>query len=291
MASLRRVLAAVFDGNYMSLVLAYRDSVPYMDADGQAHMQATIDSFLRAHPEAADSDGNPGPFLMDIVFTPHRPRELPDGILVPPRSNPPSPIIEPTAEEPITVESGDADGTGVVEYTISSSGSSTVIDENGAMMPIDAAPEVNSLDPYFGQLEEVLDERNARSDEIRVPIDVVADTPRLLAGEHCAVSQNINLFGAFLHQTICIFSPTMKTKAIHSQNNFCNTLLTSVISPLINRPLMDSSQIRMAHMPTPALAREEDTFESSTGQIWVAEASKFALEPSSISSKYIFYKN
>ena len=151
MASLRRVLAAVFDGNYMSLVLAYRDSVPYMDADGQAHMQATIDSFLRAHPEAVDHEGNPGPFLMDIVFTPHRPRELPDNILVPPRSNPPSPIIEPMIEEPIVVESSDdADG-GVVEYTISSSGSSnTLVDENGAMLPVDAAPEVNSLDPYFG---------------------------------------------------------------------------------------------------------------------------------------------
>ena len=230
---------------------------------------------------------------MDIVFTPHRPREQPDGILVPPRSNPPSPIIEPAVDEPIVVESSEDDAAdaagGVVEYTVSSSGSSnTLVDENGAMMPINAAPEVNSLDPYFGQLEEVLDERNARSDEVRVPIDVVADTPRLLAGAHCAVSQKINFSGAFLHQTICKFSPTMNMKAIHSQNNCCNTLLTSVISPLINWPPMDNGQIRMACMPTPALVKEEEIFDNNTGQIWDEEPSKF--EESSISSKNFLKK-
>ena len=49
-------------------------------------------------------------------------------------------------------------------------------------------------------------------------------------------------------------------------------------------------KIRMAYMPTPALVTEEETFESSTGRIWDEEPSKFVLEPSSISSKYLFYK-
>ena len=292
MASLRRVLAAVFDGSYFSLVLAFRDSVPFMDADGQAHMRATIESFLQRHPEAVDHRGNPGPFLMDIVFTPHRPRQLQDGILVPPRSNPPSPVIEPTAEEePITISSEDDPAGRVVEYTVSSSGSNnTIVDENGRITQVNAAPEVNSLDPYFGQLEEVTDPaRNARPDHRRVPTDVVADTPRLLAGEHCIVSQKFHPLGAVLPQIIRIFSPTLSRQAIHSQKYFCNTLLTNSISPLINHWLASNSQIRMAYLPTPATAQGEESSESSTGQ---EEICRFDFESSSspISSKYLFIK-
>ena len=48
----------------------------------------------------------------------------------------------------------------MVECAISSGGSNnTIIDEHGAMMQIDVALEVNSPDLYFGQLEEVADQR------------------------------------------------------------------------------------------------------------------------------------
>ena len=178
-------------------------------------------------------------------------------------------MIEPTAEEePITISSEDDPAGRVVEYTVSSSGSNnTIVDENGRMMQVNAAPEVNSLDPYFGQLEEVADPaRNARPDHRRVPIDVVADTPSLLAGEHCIVSQKFYPLARFLTQIFCIFSPTLKIQATPSQTNFCNTLLTSCISPLINQPI--NGQIRMTHKSTPALDPGEENSENSTGLIW-----------------------